>query len=154
MPGCVGSSSAGPRPRAQAGSSAIVALLLLLVVAAALGWNYHRNYQIDQSADGGGRPFAKFSTEDLALMAEGYRLELAEAKQKQIGGRVGTQDRHFFDEKIQEFERVQRETRRVRDRSIAVKEIQDKLDLVEAEQRRRVRVGGVARVHLERLFRI
>ena len=142
------------RLRAQAGGSAASALLLLLVAAAVLGWNYHRNYQIDRSTEVTVRPFAKFATKDLAIMADGYRVALAEAKSKQIDGRVSTTERHFFDEKIEEFERVQRETRRVRDRAIAVKEVQDKLDLIEAEQRRRSQPGGLARIHLKRFFRI
>ena len=140
--------------RSRAGGAVGSALLLLLVAAAALGWNYHRNYQIDRENEPSQRPFARFATKDLAAMAEGYRIALAEARTKQIGGRVATQDRHFFGDQIKEFERVQRESRRVRDRAIDVKEIQSKLDLIEGEQGRRARPGEVAMIHLTRLFRI
>ena len=140
--------------RAQAGGAAGTALVLLLGVTAVLGWNYHRNYQVDRSTEKTQRPFAQYATKDLAIMAEGYRVALAEAKSKQIGGRVGTKERHFFNDQIEEFERVQRQTRRVRDRAIDVKEVQDKLTLLEAEQLRRTKPGGLAMIHLTRLFRI
>ena len=154
MSACNGCSDGSSRPRAQAGGAVASVLLVLVVAAAVLGWNYHRNYEIDHSVRKTQRPFAKYATKDLAIMAEGYRIAVAEAKARQVGGRVGTQDRRYFDEKIQEFERVQRETRLVRDRAIAVREVQDKLDQIEAEQRRRSGFGGIAMIHLERLFRI
>jgi hypothetical protein len=139
---------------AQAGGVVVSVLVVLVVAAAVLGWNYQRNYERDQSVRTSDKPYAKYQTKDLDLMAEGYRIALAEAKSKQSGERVGTQNRHHFADKIQEFERVQRATRIVRDQAIAVKEVQDTLAQIEAEQLRRNGFGGVAMIHLERLFRI
>jgi hypothetical protein len=142
------------RTEAQAGGAVVSVLVVLVVAAGVLGWNYQRNYELDQSVRTSDRPYAKYQTKDLDLMAEGYRVALAEAKSKQIHERVATQNRHHFSDKIQEFERVQRATRVIRDSAIAVKEVQDTLAQIEAEQQRRSGFGGIAMIHLERLFRI
>ena len=129
-------------------------LLLLLVLGSALGFNYARNYRIDREDEKHSRPFAKYSTENLATIADGYRIELGAAEKRQLGGRVKTRDLYHFGDKVKEFERVQSETRRVRDRAIAVAEIRETLAKLEAEQERRASGGMGLTTHLTRMFRI
>jgi hypothetical protein len=144
----------GMRHRRQWGGAVVLVLLLLLVLGAALGYNYARNYGIDREEEKQSRPFARYSTENLAIMAEGYRIELGTAEKKQLGGRVQTRERYYFGDKVKEFERVQGETRRVRDRAIAVAEIRETLAQLEAEQERRSSGGQALTTHLTRMFRI
>lgn len=141
-------------PRRQAGGAAVPVLLLLLVIGGALGWNYNRNLQIERAEDKGKRPYVRYAPDDLAVLAEGYRQAIVEAEASQIGGRVATRDRYHFDAQIREFERVQRETRKVRDRAVQFAELKRSLEEVEQEQRRRRVAGADAMMHLKRLFRI
>lgn len=137
----------------DAGNVVVPALLLLLGLAGALGWNYHRNYQLEQQ-QAKSRPFSALSTQDLALMAAGYRQELAGTSVGSGAKRVATTQRYHFGDQVKEFERVQRETRRVRDRQTGRAQIEADLAQLEAEQLLRANSTADAVVHLTRLFSI
>ena len=81
-------------------------------------------------------------------------MELSSAQSKQSGGRVRTRERYRFSAQIKEFERVQQETRKVRERAIDVAEIQSNIDALESEQQRRASPSGDIMLHVTRLFRI
>jgi len=138
----------------RGGSAVPIVILLLLVLAGGLGWNYHRNARIDQQTEQKSRPYAAMSTPDLSVMIEGYRQELAAASASAGRTRVATRERYHFGEQIKEFERVQHETRRIRDRQIEAAQIQAELDRLEAEQKIRGDTSSKAMVHLTRMFRI
>jgi len=140
--------------RRRAGNAVAMTALLLVMAGGLLGWNYYRNYQIEMQDDKQKRPFAAFSEKDLAVMAEGYRQELAGASAGQRGGRVATRERFHFGDQVKEFERVQQETRRVRDRQIELAQVQAELQKIEAEQQLRAGGGPSAMVHLTRMFKI
>jgi hypothetical protein len=147
-------SRAERRARRTAGAAVVPVLTLLVLIAGALGVNYHRNYQIDAESDKRSRPFAHYSEEDLGAMTDGYRQERTAASQEVGVRRVETRERHHFQDKVDEFERVQRATRRIRDRSSELAQLESELAQLEAEQQIRSRDGSDAMVHLERMFRL
>lgn len=140
--------------RRQAGGTIATVLALLLLASGLLGWNYYRNYQIDQQDEKRNRPFAAFSTKDLDVMAEGYRIELGAARPNSGNTRVATRERFHFGEQVKEFERVQQQTRQVRDRNIQLAQIEAELAQLEAEITLREQRGSMAMVHMKRMFRI
>jgi len=142
-----------PRDRRR-GSAALGALALLLVLVTLLGLNYVRNYKIDKSQEQQKRPYAKYKTADLELLAEGYRMELRRAEGRQGAGRVQVRERHHLSDQVREFERVQKEARRVRDRTLDTAQVKGDLEAIEAEQRRRANAQEGVTLHLTRLFRI
>jgi hypothetical protein len=129
-------------------------LIVLLLVAVALGGNYVRNYQTDAEKEKKPRPYAKYALDDLKMLADGYRMELAAAEKRHGGQRVGTRSRHHFGDQVQEFERVQRETRKVRDKALAVVGTRANLKEVETEITRRESMASGAQIHIERMFRL
>lgn len=143
----------GARRREQGGATGPV-LIILLILASALGVNYYRNYATDQENEATKRPFANYPTSELPVLLEAYQMALREARSKQVGGRVQTRERYRFTAQIEEFERVQRETRKVRERAIDVAEIQTNIDALETERQHRASSSGEIMLHVTRLFRI
>jgi uncharacterized membrane protein len=144
----------GPRDRRTEGNAVTVVLLVLLVVGAALGVNYVRNYQIDEKDEKNNRPYAHYEAAVLEILAEGYRMELAAAEKRYGGSRVQTRQRHHFSDQIQEFERVQSEARKARDKALDVAQIRQDLQAIEAEQQRRATGDDGVAIHIKRMFRI
>ena len=131
-----------------------VALLLLLVAALALGGNYVRNYQVDQQqkkkkVDS----YARYGLEDLQMLAEGYRVEVAKQGAK-TARRVETRNRHHFGDQVREFERVQRAASGSRDKALDLAQLRRELKKIDAELARRAVTGAGMKIHLERMFRI
>lgn len=140
------------RERRNRGSVASVLLLLTLVVVAGLGINYVRNYRSEQQDEKTKRPYAGYDSGSLEVLAEGYRVELVAAEKRYAGRRVETRKRHHFSDQVQEFERVQREARKERDRALDLAQIRRDLDAIQAEQRHRDAGGDGLAAHLDRLF--
>ena len=138
--------------RRTRGSVASVLLLVLVVVVAGLGLNYVRNYRSEQQDEKIERPYAGYNSAALDVLAEGYRVELVAAEKRYAGRRVETRKRHHFGDQVREFERVQRETRKERDRALDLAQIRRDFDAIEAEQRQRAAGGDGLAAHLERLF--
>jgi hypothetical protein len=136
------------------GSAVLGALALLLVLLAALGGNYVRNYQIDQVQENQKRPYAKYRSADLDALAEGYRMELRRAEQRQGAGRVQARERFHFAEQVKEFERVQKEARRSREKTLDLAQMRADLAAVEAEQKQRLGAKEGLSLHLDRMLRI
>ncbi len=137
----------------RGGNIVVGALLLLLVVAMLLGGNYVRNFQADQQQEKKSRPYAKYKVADLELLADGYRAEIASPK-RQAASRVETRSLHHFSDQVVEFERVQREARRARDKAMGVAQLHRDLQAIEKELQLRSNTSSDAKVHLSRLFRI
>ena len=135
------------------GNAVVVVVALLLLVALALGGNYVRNLKVDQETEKKSRPYAKYGLEDLRVLAEGYRAEVAAAEKRHGGGRVKTQQRHHFDDQVREFERVQKKARKARDKALEIAQLRRDLQRVEAEIQLRGGSAGDFGVHLERMFR-
>ncbi len=143
----------GARRREQGGATVPV-LIVLAILASALGVNYYRNYVGDQEIEATNRPFANYPTTEIPVLLEAYQMALEVARSKQVGGRVRTRERYRFTAQIEEFERVQRETRKVRERAIDVAEIQSNIDALKTEQQHRASNTGEIMLHVTRLFRI
>lgn len=136
------------------GNAVAGVLLVLVLVIGLLGLNYVRNYQIDQADEKNNRPYARYKAQDLEVLAEGYRIELAAAEKRYVGSRVETRQLHRFGDQVQEFERVQKEARKARDKAFNVAQVRRDLQAIEAEQQRRAASVGGAAVHFTRLFRL
>jgi hypothetical protein len=135
-----------------AGKTVLLALLLVLLAAGG-AWNYHRNYELEKQSRAT-RPLAGYSTDDLHALADAYRGEIASrsarydaAKKSRVEGR----DRAYFDEQVQEFEKVQRASGRTREAGAQVAEREASLKQVEAELAARGPERAEWQVHLDRL---
>jgi hypothetical protein len=128
-------------------------LVLLLVLAAVGGWNYHRNYQLEQS-DRARSPFAGYDTASLNQLAEAYRMELGalEAEYRRMrGAQGGVRGTQGVAEGIREFERVQSRTQRLRDVTTEVATREARVREIEQELARRESASSGLALHLERL---
>ncbi len=143
-----------PCDRRTRGNAVAVVLVTLLVVVAGLGVNYVRNYQIDEKDEKNLRPYARYEAAVLEILAEGYRMELSAAEKRYGGRRVQTRERHHFSDQIQEFERVQSEARKARDKALDVARIRQDLQAIEAEQQRRTAGADGVAIHIKRMFRL
>lgn len=142
------------RDRRRRGSAGLGALLVLLLVALALAGNYVRNYQADQQQEKQANPYARYGLEDLEVLAEGYRQEVAAAEARHGGGRVAARTRHHLGDQIREFERVQRAARSNRDQAVEIASLRGELKQVEEEIARRQRIASGWTLHLQRMFRL
>lgn len=130
-------------------------LLLLLAVAAAGGFNYHRNWKAEQQEQGN-RPLGGYPTAGLESLADGYRAEIAALEARKAGASElahEARDRTFLSERVQEFEKVQRSSARIRDLNGELGQREARLREVEQEleYRNRVESGGL-QLHLSRLI--
>lgn len=142
------------RRRGQAGGVLVAALLGIVVLAAAGGWNYRRNLEAEQR-DASARPLHGYSTGDLEALADAYRQEISAhagryASQKNT--RAEARDRAHFDEQVDEFEKVQKHSTRVREAGAEVSVREAELARVEAELRARGGVESDLDRHLRLLF--
>ena len=143
----------GSKDRRTRGSGVGIVLLFFFVVGAALSLNYVRNYQIDKQDPKNGRPYERYERADLALLAEGYRLELAAVEKRQGAGRVQVRQRHHLSDQVREFERVQKQARRARDKALDIVQLRKDVEAVEAEQQCRGSFAGAISAHVTRMFR-
>lgn len=123
------------RRREKGAASTAVLLLVLVGLLGAGGWNYQRNLQLEQ-ASRASRPLAGYSTEDLEALADAYRSEVAAhgaRYERAKTQRAGTRDRAYFDQQVQEFENVQRQSGRVREVGAELAEREASLRQVEEE---------------------
>jgi hypothetical protein len=114
------------------GGGKLLLLLLLLAVAGAAGtWNYRRNLEAEKAEP---RPFRSYADADLESLTEAYQQEIeayTRRYQAVTGQKVAIREGGHIDDKIREFERVQRISRNTR-------------DLVTQLARRHVAVEGLA----------
>ncbi len=128
------------RERAQAGNGVAGLFLILLLVVGVGAFNYHQNLQAEAEED---RPYRGYSDEELEALLGAYqgRKDAQSARyEASAGRRVNAQGKAYFDEQVQEFERVQDVHRRAAVRrnelagtNVVVKQIRKEMKKREAE---------------------
>ena len=135
----------------------LVVLALLIVVGGAVGgWNYHRNWSSEQE-DSQPRPFMGYSDADLEALASAYQAEIDAYQAKtdtHTARRVDVKTaKGSIAENIDEFERIHRQSSKIRDMVTLVAEREARIREIREEQRMRGgRATGLA-LHVERLTR-
>ena len=140
---------------ANSGKSSSFGLLLLLLLAlvAAGGWNYHKNYQAEM-ADRTAKPFAGYDTSGLQQLAGAYRAEIdgMHSEYQQLrGARSAVRNTQGVREGVKQFERVQRNTKRLREITEELATREARVREIEEELAHRERLAGGLAVHFERL---
>jgi hypothetical protein len=139
---------------AATGSRTTPLLMLLAVLAGAGGWNYHRNLEVERQEH---RPFREYTDVELDKLVEAYRSEtgaLTVRFERATGRKIQVVDHALLGEKVSEFERVQRLSRSTRAIIDELAKMQVQLDLLQAEQSRRIADAGALGPHLARLTRL
>ena len=129
----------------------LVVLLLALGVGGA--WNYRRN--LDLEAAEHSRPYQALSDAEIDQLIAAYQDEISEwaARAGALrGASGGIRDRAHFDDRIREFERVQRSGAREREAGDGLRVRQIELEKLEQEQRLRSGSEDVLALHLRRLL--
>jgi hypothetical protein len=127
----------------QAGGTLMLVLLAIVAIAGAGAWNYHRNLEAEAQRNAA-RPLSGYSTSDLEALADAYRQELSAQKGRSKGGnqvRAVAKNRAYFDEQVQEFEKVQKQAAAQRKADAASGSVGD-VDLQRVEEELRVRDGA------------
>lgn len=126
-------------------------LLLLVVLGAAAGWNYHRNASIENAAP---RPYAGYSDEELDQLIAAYRGEVAQQMERYRNAperqALEVQDGGLLEQRIGEFERVQRLSQKRQRRAYEVTEIQILVDQLAKEKLARERDRPLYKMILRR----
>ena len=119
------------RSDARAGQT----LILLAILCAAGGWNYHRNAVIDDAVP---RPYRGYSDEELNQLASAYQVEvevqMERYRNSAAAKKVVVQDGGLLEERIDEFERVQRLSKQRKARAYQVTDNQILVEQLAAEQ--------------------
>jgi hypothetical protein len=130
-------------------------LLVVLVLALGVGgaWNYRRN--LEAEAMESPRPYRTLSDVEIEQLITAYRSEIDEWAVR--GGEARTRpssvrERAHFEDRIREFERVQRAGARERavDDQLVMRQVE--LEKLEEEQRLRSGSQDVLALHLRRLL--
>ena len=136
----------------KGGSAAMIGILLVILVGIG-GWNYHRNYQIEQ-AERSQTTFSGYDSASLEQLAEAYRAEvqgLEQQYQQLRGARTRVRQAAGVGAGVREFERIQRigDRRRVVTGELASREA--RVLEIDAELARREALGQGFKLHFARL---
>ncbi len=127
-------------------------IVLLVILCAAGGWNYHRNTQIEEAV---ARPYRDYSDEELHQLIAAYRgeveVQMARYRKSTTGKQLNVQDGGLLDERIDEFERVQRLSQQRRERAYQVTENQILIEQLAKEQLARERDRPIFKMIFRRL---
>ena len=142
--------------RANSGRAILIVLTLLLLVGGG-GYNYHRNVVAEQ-AEQGERPFKGYEESDLRDLEAAYSAEV-EARQGRYQElatrRVKTSDSAvLLDEKVADFERIQRAGDEKRALAGLLAEHSARLNEIQAELAYRNYVNSGMTIHIRRLTTI
>lgn len=143
--------------RRQAGKATGQVLFLLVLVAAAGGWNYHRNWQLEKEREGA-RPFERYATADLEALREAYASELEgvqsrfDAARRQRARPQG--DRGSIAGNVDQFARTTRTSRGIREAAAQLAERQEQIEQLDRELGLRSDLGEGLMLHLKRLTTI
>ncbi len=132
--------------------------LLFLVLLLGLGaYNYHRNWTAESAAQGP-RPFESYATGDLEQLRDAYNSEIVQLERHysaQERRRVRARSEGLMmGERLDEFERVQRTSGKLREIGTEVADRQARLRDVEKELEYRVALKAGLELHLQRLTSI
>ena len=110
-------------------------LILLVILCAAGGWNYHRNALIEDAVP---RPYRDYSDEALNQLISAYQDEvqtqLERYRNSPAARKVAVQGGGLLEERIDEFERVQRLSKRRKERAYQVTDNQILVEQLAKEQ--------------------
>ncbi len=127
-------------------------LILLVILGAAGGWNYHRNTQIDNAVL---RPYRDYADEDLHQLISAYQSEVEVQMERYRNATaaktVAVRDEGLLEERIEEFERVQRASKQRQERAYRVTENQILAEQLAKEQVARERDRPIYKMIFRRL---
>jgi hypothetical protein len=126
--------------------------ILLVILCAAGGWNYHRNAVIEDSAP---RPYRTYSDEELDQLASAYRdeveIQMARYRNSTASANVAVRDVGLLEDQIDEFERVQRLSKKRKESAYQVTENQILVEQLAQEQVARERDRPIYKMILRRV---
>ncbi len=110
-------------------------LVLLVILCAAGGWNYHRNAVIEDTVP---RPYRGYSDAELHQLVSAYQdeveVQMERYRNSSAANKVTVQDSGLLEDKIDEFERVQRLSKQRKERAYQVTENQILVEQLAQEQ--------------------
>jgi hypothetical protein len=121
--------------RREAGGALVLLLAVIAALAGAGAWNYRRNLAIEEQ-QAQARPLSNYSTADLEALAAAYHQEIEAHSSRYAASksqRAEARERAYFDQQVQEFEKVQRHAARVRDAGAEVSVREAELKRIEEE---------------------
>ena len=135
------------------GAGKVLLLLVLLAVAGAAGaWNYRRNLEAEKAEP---RPFRSYSDADLDALTEAYQQEIADYTRRYealTGQKVAIREGGHIDDKIREFERIQRISRSTRELVTELARRHVAVESLAAERRKRAEERHVVKLFFKRLL--
>jgi hypothetical protein len=130
-----------------------MSLVVLLALVGGLGaWNYQRNIETERAEL---RPFRSYSDADLESLTEAYRadVEAYTARYEAVTGRkVSINERIHTDQKLREFERVQRISQSTRELVTQLAQRHVAIEQLDAERRKRAGERNAVMLFLKRLL--
>ncbi len=130
-------------------------LFALLALAGGFGAsNHQRNVEAERAEL---RPFRSYSDADLESLTEAYRAEVETYTKRYealTGRKVSINERVHADQKLHEFERVQRISQDTRDLVTQLAERYVAIEQLDAERRKRVEERNVVMLFLKRLLTV
>jgi hypothetical protein len=139
------------RRRAGKATGPLLGLVLLIGLG---GYNYHRNWQSEQ-VDQGPRPFETYETADLTALRDAYEVEAAQYEQRysaQERQRYRSKGEGLMGERVEDFERIQRNSGRLRELSADVADRQARMRDIERELDIRLAQANGLALHMKRLI--
>ena len=140
------------RKKKSGGSNTLLLLFLLGLLCGYGAWNYQRNVEAEAAMP---RPYKGYSDAQLdQLLAayEGQVEQLDRRYQAAAKSRAGVRDANLLGDAVDEFQRVQRSSRVVRELGSQVSQEQASLKAVREEKAVRARVGSGVTAFLRRAF--
>jgi hypothetical protein len=136
-----------------AGSTHLVPLLLLLLLLCGYGvWNYQRNLEAEAAMP---RPYKGYTDEQLDQLAGAYQGQvdaLNERYDAASGKRSDVRDAQLLGDAVDEFQRVQRKSRAVRELGARASQEQASLQAIQDERAIRAKLGSGWTAFLRRAF--
>lgn len=140
--------------RSRAGGATGSLLLLLLLLIGVGGWNYHRNWQIEQQMEAT-RPYQGYAVADLEALKAAYASELetmqARFDQAQQQRARPTRDRGSLADHVEQFQATSRASAAIRQAAADVAERQHQIGEIDRELETRTRFGQGLMRHARRL---
>ena len=138
---------------AQGSGSKALLLFALLALAGGYGaWNYQRNVAAERAEL---RPFRSYSDADLASLTEAYRAEVETYTKRYealTGRKVSVNEHAHTDQKLREFERVQRISQNTRDLVTQLAQRHVAIEQLDAERRKRIEERNIVMLFLKRIL--
>lgn len=143
--------------RHQSGKATGSLLFLLLLLSAAGGYNYHRNWTIEQETSGP-RPYESYAVEDLEALRAAYASELSGVQaqfESAKSRRVRPQrDVGSISDNVAQFQQTAKTSSRIRNAAANVAERQGQIEELDRELELRANLGVGMMRHVKRLTTI